>query len=104
MITNLAYGNYLMASCNCFTKTPEVKYHTEYCYYRLLKQAMAKPIWINVDDELPIIGEDIYATDGSSIEFGFRSAADTDRYKWFDFWFPVSFWMYEKDFPLPIIK
>ena len=48
--------------------------------------------WISVKDRLPEIGEDVWATDGVSLEYGFRSAVDSEPSKWCDFWFTVSHW------------
>ena len=43
----LNFEQVIIASCNCVTKTPEVKYHDPLCYYRLLmeKQKCKKMDW-----------------------------------------------------------
>lgn len=50
--------------------------------------------WTSVEDKLPRVGRDIWATDGVEVEQGFRSAVDKDdKHNWCDFPFVVTHWM-----------
>lgn len=33
----------LVGSCSCLTKTPEVRFHDEYCRYRIISEALGTP-------------------------------------------------------------
>lgn len=46
-------------------------------------------MWIKVSDRLPKAGEDIIASDGVNVEFGYVSSADM----WIDFFFVPTHWM-----------
>ena len=54
---------------------------------------MNKYNWISVEDSLPDICEDVWATNGSEVDIGFRSGLDNEKNHWIDFYFPVTHWM-----------
>ena len=35
---SIKLSRYLVGKCNCLTKTPEIQYHDELCYYRLITE------------------------------------------------------------------
>ena len=56
--------------------------------------------WISVEDKLPELSDDVWATNGSEVGIGFSSGLD-DKNHWCDFYFPVTHWMIFDENDLP---
>ncbi len=41
---DLQWEKQVVASCNCLTKSPDMKYHSPHCYYRLLMESRHAPL------------------------------------------------------------
>lgn len=60
---------------------------TDRAKYKILR----KDGWISVEDGLPAINEEVWASNGVDVDLGFRSNLD-NKNNWCDFWFKVTHW------------
>ena len=70
----LKLDRYLVGKCNCLTKTPEISYHDELCYYRLKTEKLNEKKYMNpsvaVDAIILCEGDKIFLIERENPPYG----------------------------------